>query len=83
MRQIDGIAEACILPAPDKEIGNKIRAVVVLKDHNRNKSINAKFIREELKTCIAPYKVPQIVEFIDALPKSPVGKVLRRALIDA
>ena len=40
-------------------------------------------LREELKKGIAPYKVPQIVEFIDTLPKSPVGKVLRRALIDA
>ena len=83
MRQIDGIAEACILPSPDREIGNKIRAVVVLKDHNRNKSIDAKFIREELKKFIAPYKVPQIIEFMEALPKSPVGKVLRRVLTDA
>ena len=83
MRQIDGIAEACILPSPDKEIGNKIRAVVVLKDHNGNKSIDAKFIREELKKFIAPYKVPQIIEFMEALPKSPVGKVLRRVLTDA
>lgn len=83
LRQINGVAEACVLPAPDKVIGNKIRAVIVLKDGVKNKDTNAKIVREELKKSIAPYKVPQIVEFIDALPKSPVGKVLRRALIDA
>ncbi len=83
LRQISGIAEACILPSPDREIGNKIRAVVVLKPGATNIGITAEKIREELKKGIAPYKVPQIVEFIDALPKSPVGKVLRRALIDA
>ena len=82
LRQINEIAEACVVPSPDKVIGNKIRAVIVLKDTARNKDIYADNIREELKDLIAPYKVPQIIEFIDMLPKSPVGKVLRRALID-
>jgi long-chain acyl-CoA synthetase len=40
----------------------------------------ARNIRELLKGRIAPYKVPHIIEFTDALPKSPVGKVLRREL---
>ena len=83
LRQIDGIAEACVVPLADKEIGNKIRAVVVLKNTNNAKDDHANTIRAELKERIAPYKVPQIVEFIDELPKSPVGKVLRRALIDS
>ena len=83
LRQIDGIAEACVVPFPDKEIGNKIRAVVVLKNTAGTKDDHANAIRTELKERIAPYKVPQIVEFIDELPKSPVGKVLRRALIDS
>ncbi|NKB22140.1 MAG: AMP-binding protein [Alphaproteobacteria bacterium] len=80
LRQIEGIAEACVVPSPDKEIGNKIRAVVVLKDGTVEQPEQ---IRAALKERIAPYKVPQLVEFIDELPKSPVGKVLRRALIDA
>jgi len=83
LRQIDGIAEACVVPFPDKEIGNKIRAVVVLKDTTTAKDDHANAIQTELKEWIAPYKVPQIVEFMNELPKSPVGKVLRRALIEA
>ena len=83
LRQIEGIAEACVVPLPDKEIGNKIRAVVVLKDNADATNDHANFIRAALKERIAPYKVPQLVEFIDELPKSPVGKVLRRVLIES
>ena len=71
------------MPLADKEIGNKIRAVVVLKNTNNAKDDHANTIRAELKERIAPDKVPQRVEFIEELPKSPVGKVLRRALIDS
>jgi len=83
LRQIEGIAEACVVPLPDKEIGNKIRAVIVLKDPADATNDHASFIRAALKERIAPYKVPQLVEFIDELPKSPVGKVLRRSLIES
>ena len=83
LRQFDGVAEACVVPFADKEIGNKIRAVIVMKDTAKNTENYANKIREDLKDLIAPYKIPQIVEFIDVLPKSPVGKVLRRALVDA
>ena len=83
LRQIEGIAEACVVPSPDKEIGNKIRAVIVLKDPAQSSEAHAANIREALKARIAPYKVPQLVEFMDELPKSPVGKVLRRSLIDS
>ncbi|NBP72698.1 MAG: hypothetical protein EBU57_05930, partial [Alphaproteobacteria bacterium] len=38
-------------------------------------------IRQSVRSRIAPYKAPHVVEFIDALPKSPVGKVLRRELV--
>tara|TARA_Y100001936_G_scaffold101722_1_gene100068 strand:- start:15479 stop:17053 length:1575 start_codon:yes stop_codon:yes gene_type:complete len=82
LRQIDGIAEACVVPFPDKEIGNKIRAVIVRKTSENVVADYADEIRAALKQRIAPYKVPQLVEFVDELPKSPVGKVLRRALID-
>ncbi|MCP5115705.1 MAG: long-chain fatty acid--CoA ligase, partial [bacterium] len=41
----------------------------------------AEEIRDSLKDRIAPYKVPHVVEFVGELPKSPVGKVLRRELM--
>jgi len=82
LRQHDAVAEACVVPLPDPEIGNRIRAVVVLRaGANQAENLSAT-MRETLKSRIAPYKVPHIIEFADALPKSPVGKVLRRALIE-
>ena len=65
---------------PDAEIGNRIRAVIVARDPARAGDGLAQEIRAMLKDRIAPYKVPQIIEFTDTLPKSPVGKVLRREL---
>lgn len=80
LRGHPAVAEACVVPKPDKEIGNRIRAVVVLRDPKLATDTLAEEIRTTLRGRIAPYKVPQIVEFAAALPKSAVGKVLRRAL---
>ena len=81
LRENDAIAEACVVPAPDPEIGYKIRAVLVLRNGGAGSDQFAEELRATLKQRIAPYKVPQIIEFTDELPKSAVGKVLRRALI--
>ncbi len=81
IRQQDGVAEACVVPLPDAEIGNRIRAVIVMRDGVMPSDALGEEIRASLRERIAPYKVPQVVEFVDELPKSPVGKVLRRALI--
>ncbi|MDP6840402.1 MAG: hypothetical protein QGH73_01860 [Rhodospirillales bacterium] len=81
LRQHPAIAEACIVPLADAEIGNRIRAVCVLKDGTPAGDATAEDIRLDVRKRIAPYKVPHVVEFIDALPKSPVGKVLRRSLV--
>jgi len=80
LRQHDDVAEACIVPLPDPEIGNRIRAVIVLRDASMRTDSLADDMRAALKQRIAPYKVPQVIEFVDALPKSPVGKVLRKEL---
>jgi long-chain acyl-CoA synthetase len=41
----------------------------------------AQSVRDLLRTQIAPYKIPHIIEFVQHLPKSAVGKILRSALI--
>jgi acyl-coenzyme A synthetase/AMP-(fatty) acid ligase len=81
LRQHPSIVEACIVPLADKEIGYRIRAVCVLRDGVEPSDEAAEDIRLSVRTRIAPYKTPHVVEFIDALPKSPVGKVLRRELV--
>jgi acyl-coenzyme A synthetase/AMP-(fatty) acid ligase len=80
LRQHPAITEACIVPLADKEIGNRIRAVCVLRNGETASDEMAENIRLSVRSRIAPYKAPHVVDFMDALPKSPVGKVLRREL---
>lgn len=74
------IVEAAVVAQPDAEIGNKIRAVVVLAEGQGPSDELLESIRAMLRGQIAPYKVPHTIEVVDSLPKSAVGKILRTAL---
>ena len=71
---------ACVVGVPDPKVGERIKAMVVLKEDARgvDSSDVLKWCRERL----APYKIPQYIEFRDMLPKSKVGKLLRREIRD-
>jgi long-chain acyl-CoA synthetase len=70
-------AAAVGIPVPDK--GERIKVYVVLKEgETATEEEIIAFCRENL----APYKVPRFVEFRDDLPKSMVGKILRRVLLE-
>lgn len=71
---------ACVVGVPDANVGERIKALVVLKEGTRGVSAG-----ELIRWChdrLAHYKVPQYVEFRDMLPKSKVGKLLRREIRD-
>ncbi len=73
------VLEAAVIGVPDPYRGETVKAFIVLKPEYRGKVTEEeiiKFCRERL----AAYKVPRIVEFRDELPKSTVGKILRRVL---
>lgn len=71
------IKEAVSLSVPHKTRGEMLKAYIVVKDGAKLSTAElAKFCREKL----ASYKVPRVFEFRDELPKTLVGKVLRRAL---
>ena len=80
LRQHPAVAEACVVPMDDAEIGNRIRAICVLRGGERPGGPLAENIRQHVADRIARHKVPHLVDFATALPKSPVGKVLRREL---
>lgn len=71
------VLEACTIGIPDEYRGETVKAYIVLKPGER---ADEEEIMAHCREKLAPYKVPKIVEFIDALPKSAVGKVLRREL---
>ncbi|MFX1576697.1 MAG: long-chain fatty acid--CoA ligase [Promethearchaeota archaeon] len=71
------IVEAAVFGIPDEQRGETVMAVVVLKE---GEEATAEEIIEYTKDKLAYYKRPQFVEFRDELPKSMVGKVLRRVL---
>ncbi|WP_422010941.1 long-chain-fatty-acid--CoA ligase [Roseateles sp.] len=73
-----GIAEACIISAPDAYRGETVKAVVVRRIGHE--SLTAEQLRDWCRANMAAYKVPAVVEFVDTLPKSGAGKVMWRAL---
>jgi acyl-coenzyme A synthetase/AMP-(fatty) acid ligase len=73
------VAEAAAVPAPDPERGSVVRAIVVLRDGEPGPEL-ARELQEHVKRVTAPYKYPRIVEFADALPKTPSGKIKRAEL---
>jgi long-chain acyl-CoA synthetase len=71
------IAEACVIGVPDEMRGETVKAYVALKP---GETLTAQEITNYCKERLAPYKVPKIVEFIDQLPRTLVGKPDRKAL---
>ncbi|UCF82658.1 MAG: AMP-binding protein [Desulfobacteraceae bacterium] len=67
---------ACVVGVPDSKVGERIKAIVVLKEDVRG--VSGSELTKWCKKRVAPYKVPQYIEFRDMLPKSKVGKLLRR-----
>jgi long-chain acyl-CoA synthetase len=73
-----GVLECAVIGVKDKKSGEAVKAFVVRKDPNLTSEDIVKFARTELTS----YKVPRQIEFRDSLPKTNVGKILRRALRD-
>ena len=81
--ELPGIQESAVVAQPDPDLGNRIRAVVVLREGVVASESLAVTMRDQLRGRIAPYKIPHTIVFTDSLPKSPVGKILRRLLREA
>ena len=73
---IPGVLECGVVGVPDAKTGEAVKVVIVRRDHTLTEDPVIAGCRAQLTA----YKVPRIVEFRDALPKSAIGKVLRREL---
>jgi len=75
--QQPSVMEAAIIGVPDEKWIERVHAVIVLK---KNAKVTANEIINFCKERIAKYKVPRSVEFVDALPKNPRRKILKKEL---
>ncbi|MGY6498547.1 MAG: AMP-binding protein [Microcella sp.] len=73
---MEGVMEVGVVGIPDEKTGEAVRAYVVAGDNPPTPEQIIAHCRESL----AAYKVPKSVRFVDELPKSPIGKILRREL---
>lgn len=71
---------ACVVGVEDPAVGERLKAIVVLKTDA--KGVSGTDLRRWCQERLASYKVPQYIEFRDMLPKSKVGKLLRREIRD-
>ena len=71
---------ACCIGIPDPRVGERIKAIVVLKEDA--KGVGSADLIKWCRDRLAPYKIPHYIEFRDMLPKSKVGKLLRREIRD-
>jgi long-chain acyl-CoA synthetase len=73
------VSEVAVVGEPNAERGELVKAFIVKKDLTLTTEDVIQFCQKQL----AQYKIPKLVEFRDTLPKTPVGKILRRALREA
>ena len=71
-----GVLECAAIGVPDEKTGEAVKLVVVRKDPALTEAQVVAYCRDNMTA----YKVPRVIEFRDELPKTPVGKILRREL---
>ncbi len=76
--QMPGVMECAVVGVPDEKSGEAVKLVIVKKDE----SLTEEQVRQFCKEHLTGYKQPKVVEFRTDLPKTPVGKILRRELRD-
>jgi len=75
---LPGVAECAVVGVPDEKTGEAVKLVIVKKDN----ALTEDKVREYCRANLTGYKQPRVVEFRSDLPKTPVGKILRRELRD-
>jgi len=80
LQEHPAVIGSCVVGVPDEKVGERIKAYVVLKPDV--KGITGYELIKWCRESLVAYKVPQYIEFRDMLPKSKVGKLLRREIRD-
>lgn len=76
--QLPGVMECAVVGVPDDKTGEAVKLVIVKKDP----ALTEAQVRDFCRANLTGYKQPRVIEFRTELPKTPVGKILRRELRD-
>ncbi|MGE4241328.1 long-chain-fatty-acid--CoA ligase [Ramlibacter sp.] len=76
--RLEGVMECAVVGVPDDKTGEAVKLVIVKKDP----ALTEEKVREYCRANLTGYKQPRVIEFRADLPKTPVGKILRRELRD-
>ncbi|MEJ2718696.1 MAG: hypothetical protein P8182_16460 [Deltaproteobacteria bacterium] len=71
------VLEAAVIGIPDADLGEEVGAVVVLSSEADTTQDE---LRQYVKERVAPYKYPRRVEFVNELPKTASGKIMKRSI---
>ncbi|RZI78399.1 MAG: long-chain-fatty-acid--CoA ligase [Variovorax sp.] len=75
---LEGVMECAVVGVPDEKTGEAVKLVIVKK----NPELSEQQVREFCRANLTGYKQPKVIEFRTEMPKTPVGKILRRELRD-
>jgi long-chain acyl-CoA synthetase len=78
LQEHPAVISSCVVGVPDPKVGERIKAYVVLKEDV--KGVTGYDLIKWCRGTLVSYKIPQYIEFRDMLPKSKVGKLLRREI---
>jgi long-chain acyl-CoA synthetase len=73
-----GVLETAVIGIPHHDLGEEVAAVVVVRP---GIEVSADELRQFVKERVAPYKYPRVIRFVDELPKTAAGKILKRAIL--
>ena len=76
------VAECAVVPSPDPDRGEIVKAFVVLKAGHDGSEALVRELQDHVKAVTAPYKYPRAIAFIEEIPKTVTGKIRRRTLRD-
>jgi len=79
LRAHDAVVDAAVVGVDDEEMGQRLAAFVLAKPGS---SLSADEIKGYVRSHLARFKIPRDVEFVDAIPRNAMGKILRRSLLD-